>query len=286
MAPRSISQRMQARSITCFSPAKDHQRLAAFSRGPFLFMLMMLSRSIKSVDIDFEWPLNKTWKGYVVPEELELPTCPACKGQGWSARYIELREQWHEKYDYQTGQRVAGKNDNLTQQEVDHLLAVGCLKIRQADPTDPRGKLVTVPRTADEVNHETRANTLGGNGAKSSEQYHLNLWQCEQEGVSPYCNTCKGKGDVGSEEQREKVNAWKSYEPPFGTGIQMWESVSDGSPITPVFENTAVGRRDMAKWLMQTKAYLPGNKNPTLQDWMMIINDAATAVDIVSGELR
>jgi hypothetical protein len=37
------------------------------------------------------------------------------------------------------------------------------------------------------------------------------------------------------EGQRAEAEAWQSTDPPAGEGWQLWETVSEGSPVTPVF---------------------------------------------------
>jgi hypothetical protein len=38
-----------------------------------------------------------------------------------------------------------------------------------------------------------------------------------------------------SPEAEARAEAWERTEPPAGEGYQIWETVSDGSPISPVF---------------------------------------------------
>ena len=46
------------------------------------------------------------------------------------------------------------------------------------------------------------------------------------------CPVCKGEGmDPAIKEQYE---AWEDYGPPEGEGWQLWETVSEGAPISPV----------------------------------------------------
>lgn len=60
--------------------------------------------------------------------------------------------------------------------------------------------------------------------------------RCEREGVDPICATCGGHGSLEAHEgQRAESEAWEPTEPPEGPGYQLWETVSEGSPITPVF---------------------------------------------------
>lgn len=48
-----------------------------------------------------------------------------------------------------------------------------------------------------------------------------------------HCPTCKGENIDPA--VKEKYDAWKESEPPSGPGYQLWETTSEGSPISPVF---------------------------------------------------
>lgn len=47
-----------------------------------------MGRILKRVPLDFDYPLSKTWKGYLNPYYVECPYCRA----GWSNAYWELHE--------------------------------------------------------------------------------------------------------------------------------------------------------------------------------------------------
>lgn len=40
--------------------------------------IMLISREVRRVPLDFDWPLNKVWQGYVT-DEFDWPFCPACE---------------------------------------------------------------------------------------------------------------------------------------------------------------------------------------------------------------
>lgn len=57
-----------------------------------------------------------------------------------------------------------------------------------------------------------------------------------REGVVEHCAICKGEGEVWTSPEAEKrAEDWKQEEPPKGDGYQLWETTSEGSPISPVF---------------------------------------------------
>jgi hypothetical protein len=66
-------------------------------------------------------------------------------------------------------------------------------------------------------------------------------WPCvkaklKRMGKSALCAHCKGNGDIWLlPKYRKLAEAWKDVEPPTGGGFQLWETTSDGSPISPVF---------------------------------------------------
>ncbi len=76
--------------------------------------------------------------------------------------------------------------------------------------------------------------SLGGSGAV----YHVTKEKAEKEGWAVgYCNCCKGDGHVWpSKAAKKKFDKWKESEPPAGEGFQLWETTSEGSPTSPVFE--------------------------------------------------
>lgn len=70
--------------------------------------------------------------------------------------------------------------------------------------------------------------------------------RCEREGYSYMCSTCDGHGSVEAYPgQRADADAWEPTGPPTGDGWQLWETTSEGSPISPVFATP----EDLARWL-------------------------------------
>jgi hypothetical protein len=69
----------------------------------------------------------------------------------------------------------------------------------------------------------------------------INQWivvgnECRRLGLESKCKRCDGEGTLWpSEAINAAADNWKDEEPPVGEGWQIWETVSEGSPITPVF---------------------------------------------------
>ncbi len=101
----------------------------------------------------------------------------------------------------------------------------------------------------------------------------INQWicvkaRCKKMRVSSQCKECKGNGYIWhSKEAMRYHNAWRSKEPPAGDGYQLWETVSEGSPVSPVFATP----EELARWMVS-----PGNdtsvtKNTTYEQWMAFL---------------
>ena len=131
-----------------------------------------MSRELRRVPLDFDWPLNEVWWGYRVT--VTLPPCPDCKGQGWSEFAKNLR-------------------------------AMHCAGVR----------------------HESGALFSGWYGPAK-----------ETHGDALNCTRCSGAGNVATPDLRAAAEAFDEQwacDPPTGEGWQMWETVSEGSPVSPVF---------------------------------------------------
>lgn len=196
-----------------------------------------MGQEIKRVPLDFNWPLQKVWEGFLMPKSLSLPECPDCRGDGYSVEARAIAETF---YAHQIGGHNAEAlawHNKIGQAEVDHLVAEDRLRVmRKREPTadNPRDwEWVSEPRTAAEINAE---NTRGGmNGHDAINRHLLISFRCERLGIKADCPRCEGHGDIATEDQRKARDEWTGTEPPTGEGWQVWETVSEGSPITPVY---------------------------------------------------
>ena len=70
--------------------------------------------------------------------------------------------------------------------------------------------------------------------------------RCVREGFDDTCPACQGHGSTEAYEgQRAEAEAWESTGPPEGDDWQLWETVSEGSPISPVFADSD----ELAAWM-------------------------------------
>lgn len=87
--------------------------------------------------------------------------------------------------------------------------------------------------TASEVN----AWSCVGFGHDSINQWICVSAECERLGYETTCKRCGAEGTLWpSQAIHDAAESWERKEPPSGEGWQVWETVSEGSPITPVFD--------------------------------------------------
>ena len=118
--------------------------------------------------------------------------------------------------------------------------------------------------------------TCGAFGGSNME-YTLIKARCARMGVSTECSACEGEGSIWpSPEAKQAAEDWKDIEPPIGDGYQMWETVSEGSPISPVFASPE-----------ELATYLSTGEHDTLSDasyhqWLAMIRGPGWAPSAVS----
>lgn len=99
--------------------------------------------------------------------------------------------------------------------------------------------------------------------------------QCEyrEEGKHDGCSICYGEG---------YVDGGMKVDPPSGQGYQMWETTSEGSAISPVFETA----EELAQWLADTGASTFADMTTSYESWLAMIQGPgwAPSAIIASGE--
>lgn len=191
--------------------------------------------------------LHDLWYGY-------LPFDPASTGsttlrhdtpavRAFAERNINSAPEYYgagEAAIVREGQRLADLWNgmwchHLTQDDVNALVAGNRLydfthKVvpgKGWQPKDP-----PVMPTAEQVN-EWSLRSMGHDGINASVAVSA---RCEREGQEVLCQTCQGHGSTEAYPgQRAEAEAWEPTEPPTGDGWQLWETVSEGSPISPAF---------------------------------------------------
>jgi hypothetical protein len=171
---------------------------------------------------------------------------------------------------------------HLAQEDVDALVAAERLMdfTHTWDP-EKRWQKIEPPviPTAAQVNEWS----LYGFGHDSINASIVIRTRCERDGKPYVCGTCDGHASIEAHEgQRAEAEAWERTEPPTGEGWQLWESVSEGSPITPVFATP----EDLARFMVANSWGSQEEKMASSFDVAMRFIDAGWAPSGVASPER
>ncbi|RYD48447.1 MAG: hypothetical protein EOP83_26505, partial [Verrucomicrobiaceae bacterium] len=260
-----------------------------------------MGREIKRVPLDFKWPLGKVWGGFVRPPQHEPVTCDVCHGNGFNPKTRQLHDDWYDHagfgsrwhYDYRTGidgnpaegppWKVFGESRSwmyqLEQDEVDNLVAEGRLMEWTHTWTQGTGWKVDPSKphpTADQINRAMQY----GFGHDSINHNICVRFRAKKLGFYGLCPRCDGEGYMfETPSQKAAYEAWEETPIPEGPGYQMWETVSEGSPRSPVFDTPT----RLAAWLVRNHASSLAEETASFAQWMAFIDAGWAPSGFVSG---
>lgn len=231
-----------------------------------------MGREIKRVPLDFDWPMNKVWSGFQNPHyEGHCKQCSQCGGSGLSAPAKALQDKWYGYVPF----LPAETNSEPFKPDHPHIVARAQRNVEQSPEYYGSGAAAVdreARRLCDHYNSHWmyhldqrdvaalmksgRLSELTNSLGRTPTPREVNEWaigwflghdsinrwivvkaKAKRLGYPTECSICKGRGHVwDSPANKRRAERWKSSEPPSGEGWQMWETVSEGSPVTPVFE--------------------------------------------------
>lgn len=122
--------------------------------------------------------------------------------------------------------------------------------------------------------------SIAGFGHDSSNCWIVCKAECERQGKPHTCSHCKGEASVwDSKANKTRANRWRRKEPPRGVGYQIWETVSEGSPISPVFKTPEA----LADWMAAPGNGWRSDQGTTREQWLRFINGPGWAPTLVSS---
>lgn len=218
-----------------------------------------MGREVRRVPLDFNWPIDKVWKGFVNPYYRPCPS-PDCRN----------------------GQTIA----RARLEDIVRLISIsahdaGC--VGRSHPYFYAGTFIS--SRGDVPGKDLLELTKGIEKAGQKIGAHTLEWTIEKTlmtmaGLDPdtwgMCPICHGENiDPALQEQYEK---WECQDPPSGEGWQMWETVSEGSPISPVFATP----EKLAQWLADTGASTFGSMTAPYDVWLKMIVGSGWAPSAVA----
>lgn len=231
-----------------------------------------MGREARRVPLDFDWPQGETWGGYLMPDRLQENSCPDCRHGGTPAY------DWLQKVAYV----IAGLADDADDEARGRAMHPYLEPLRAISYGGNHNR--TDPRPGAQF-----AEFADGLGQQSStflgrDPYRMQTALIAAAGLPEdwgLCPTCRGHASVEVYPgQRAEAEAWEPTEPPSGEGWQMWETTSEGSPMSPVFATAD----ELAAWLADSGASLFGSTTAPREQWYRIITGEDFAhVEIAPG---
>lgn len=284
-----------------------------------------MGRELKRVPLDFDWQLQKPWKGYV-NDAGAGHICPECEGSGQSAAMRLLECVYHGYIPFSpasTGSTPFLYTDEVMQRSVKDKVerdpryygtgqeAIDREAARMADIYNGQWKHhlneddVTALLGAGLLKYMTHTQTKNGHWRRKKPAHvptaqEVNLWlvenwmalehnavsavvsaECQRQGYEMHCPHCDEGTVWASPEDKLKFENWEPTEPPAGEGYQMWETVSGGSPISPVFAYP----EELARWLSRNPW---GADRSSYAQWLRLITEDGYAPSLIvsDGEVR
>lgn len=261
-----------------------------------------MGREVRRVDINNPPKMNQVWEGFINPYyKRYTKDCPDCKN-GYPPEAKQFQDEW---YGYKMGPKttrvyspdhpfvikLAMRNTSHSFQEgIDFernqqfrkkflqerfrlaelfssrwgysLDADDIAALRKANRLDKYFD-DKPDATPDEVN-DFYLEGFGHDG--------INSWvciraRCEKEGVPSSCPTCNGQGHIWTSEEGKKLyEEWEPTEPPTGEAYQIWETVSEGAPISPAF----LDPEELAEWMSLNATWKLDQGTPK-ETWLKFI---------------
>ena len=249
-----------------------------------------MGRTLKRVPYDFAWTCGAIWSGYLNP--IQPLQCEVCEGRGDSPEMRALSDRW---YGWDKPAQYAWCDDthtrrwnkaawmnNLSKKDVQALLRANRL-----------WDFTRVPRNRVQAEIVKRRRAEGQNGwlpfhngyTPTPEEVNawsrhclghdsLNAWvvtkaRAQRLGLPIECAVCQGEGHLWlSPEIKAAYEAWEPTEPPAGDGYQLWETTTEGSPVSPIF----VTLWGLCEWCAE-HATTFGSSTATVQQWEDMLSE-------------
>jgi len=300
-----------------------------------------MGRELKRVPLDFDWPLDKVYEGFLNPFWEQRIKCPHCEG-GWSAEYTTLHSMWYSHLGGGFRPEMRGSapyrpEDELVQRIIrakvnrdrdsrlfygtdeagimreairmceiwnnawaHHLNELDVAALLKADRlwdftrvprTEAQRKLVAkrvatgkhnswLPRNNGYVPTPKEVNdwSLQGFSHDSSNCYIVLKAELKRLGQPLTCAHCKGESHTWpSTKVKRQYERWRPKQPPKGDGYQIWETVSEGSPISPVFATP----EELADWMVANDRSI--TRDTDRYGWLRFIHGPGLAPTMISN---
>lgn len=194
-----------------------------------------MGREVKRVEAGFDWPIDKVWSGFLMPDKLRAKPCPeggiTCANgetaaRAWVGTIARLLLLLDDKRAVERG-KLHPYFDSISR------------------PYGYQGESYrSLPVPTPDI-AEFGAGLAGREPAFFGHD-SIDAWTAQRKVIEAagldaetwgICPACGGEGSVEAYPgQAAEAEAWEPTSPPVGEWWQVWETVSEGSPVSPAFE--------------------------------------------------
>jgi len=214
------------------------------------------------VPLDFDWPLGERWKGYVNPH---YHNCPECDGRGETAS-AQILDRWIRVL------LLCAEESQFDDEAIAAMRGRGRIYPHPYLQNDPmwirkRGDLGDdlLPLVEGIVEVDQGPLGFGSTAAWKFRDKFLEFAGADPE-TWGRCQLCSGEGI--DPEYKEAAEAWTEYPPPEGNGFQLWETTSEGSPVSPVFGTL----EELCEWAAENATTFADFK-ASKEEWMKMLDE-------------
>lgn len=204
-----------------------------------------MGRELRRVPLDFKWPFHNVWKGYVNPHRVKCRDCS--NGFTVAGEYLEGivsllmiagdDSRKRRRHPYFNGLYVPNEPPSADMAELSEGLAGRSAITPFGHDACDRGSSVRKIKKAAGVGKD---------------------W-----GI---CKTCKGT--ARHPDHQKAYEKWKPKDPPKGDGFQLWETTSEGSPVSPVFKTLD----ELCEWAESNASTFADSKT-TKENWKKMLDE-------------
>lgn len=212
-----------------------------------------MGRELKRVPLDFKWPLNKIWEGFINPH---CKKCAKCDGTG--------RTTAHERLSDLVSLLMLSGEDSIKGKN--HPYFDSIQKTVFGFNSIPSSDLA-------ELTNGLSGREMSFMGHDACDRWTATNKIIKAAGLSKNwgtCTTCKGHRIDPS--VRLKYTRWKEKEPPTGDGYQLWTTTNEGAPISPVFSTL----KELCGYAAENCTTFAYNKT-SKENWENMLNDGFVA---------
>ena len=217
-----------------------------------------MSTKVMRVPLDFDWPLGEVWEGYLSPDRFQEVNCEVCTHDAPPTIMDRLFPHPRSGTGSTAAREWIGDFAHMILMLADEVPEFKNPNADSARTGSLHPWLASMehrPHVPPSAEIRELTGGLAGRpprnwGHDAIDRWHATDAIIKAAGLDPktwgICPACNGRGSTeGYEGQRAEAEAWEPSEPPMGEGWQLWSTITEGHPVSPVFASS----EGLAGWM-------------------------------------